>query len=69
MTMHAHGFIAPMKVLVADDDEDMLSLVSDTLRGDGHEVLEAHDGADLLERLERALEDPGVRPDVVVAES
>jgi CheY-like chemotaxis protein len=68
MTLHSHGPVAPMRVLVADDDEDMLSLVSDTLRGDGHEVVEARDGADLLERLESALQDPGARPDVVVAD-
>jgi CheY-like chemotaxis protein len=68
MTVHSPGPVAPMRVIVADDDEDMLSLVSDTLRSDGHQVLEARDGADLLERLESALDDPAARPDVVVAD-
>jgi CheY-like chemotaxis protein len=68
MALQSHDPITPIRVMVADDDEDMLSLVADTLRGDGHEVLEARDGADLLERLERALYDPAERPDVVVAD-
>jgi DNA-binding response OmpR family regulator len=58
----------PTTILVADDDEDMLALVSTTLRTDGYTVLEARDGEDLLEPLQRALEDPTVRPDVVVAD-
>jgi CheY-like chemotaxis protein len=68
MTAHSPGLVAPMRVLVADDDEDMLSFVASTLRDDGHEVLEARDGADLLERLERALDDSDARPEVVVAD-
>ncbi|HEY8042186.1 MAG TPA: response regulator [Polyangiaceae bacterium] len=57
-----------MTVLVADDDEDMRSLVADTLRSDGYAVLEARDGAELLGHLEAALGDPRVRPDVVVTD-
>jgi two-component system OmpR family response regulator len=53
---------------VADDDEDMLALVSMTLRADGYRVLEARDGQDLLLQLQRAIDDPTVRPDVVVAD-
>jgi diguanylate cyclase (GGDEF)-like protein len=37
-----------MRVLVADDDEDILALVSFLLRGDGYEVLAARDGAEAL---------------------
>lgn len=55
-------------VLVADDDDDMRALVASTLRADGFEVLEAIDGAQLLERLEDALSDPRSRPDVVVTD-
>ncbi|HEY8088182.1 MAG TPA: response regulator [Polyangiaceae bacterium] len=55
-------------VLVADDDDDMRSLVAYSLRADGHEVVEAHDGVELLERLESALDDPRARPDVVVTD-
>jgi CheY-like chemotaxis protein len=41
---------------VADDDEDMLALVSTILRTDGYAVLEARDGHDLLGQLQRARE-------------
>jgi CheY-like chemotaxis protein len=55
-------------VLVADDDDDMRALVASSLRADGYEVLEAIDGAELLDRLEEALTDPHSRPDVVVTD-
>ena len=55
-------------VLVADDDEDVRTLVASVLRADGYVVVEASDGAELLSRLEAALEDPTTRPDVVVAD-
>ena len=58
----------PMSVLVADDDEDMRALVADTLRGDGHAVLETGDGEELLVALEEAIDDPSRRPDVVVSD-
>jgi DNA-binding response OmpR family regulator len=60
--------VTPMKVLVADDDDDMRALVAETLRSDGHLVIEAKDGADLLDRLERAFADPRSVPDVVVTD-
>jgi CheY-like chemotaxis protein len=59
---------SPTTILVADDDEDMLALVSTFLRTDGYRVLEARDGSDLLEQLQHGMEDPTVRPDVVVAD-
>jgi CheY-like chemotaxis protein len=59
---------SPTTILVADDDEDMLALVSMFLRTDGYTVLEARDGHDLLEQLQQGMEDPKVRPDVVVAD-
>jgi CheY-like chemotaxis protein len=36
------------RVLVAEDDPEMRRLVVDGLRKDGHEVVEAHDGASML---------------------
>jgi len=60
--------VTPMTVLVADDDEDMRSLVAETLRSDGCAVIEARDGAELLDHLVRALDDPRARPEVVVAD-
>lgn len=59
---------AALSVLVADDDEDMRALVTETLRGDGHHVCEARDGVDLLDRLKEALDDPSRRPLVVVTD-
>src|ERR1019366_8419115 len=58
----------PLTVLVADDDEDMRSLVAETLRGDGYRVNEARDGAELLDHLRTSLEDPAACPDVVVTD-
>jgi len=47
-------------VLVADDDEDILALVTFSLRRDGYEVVQARDGAEALELVER------LKPDVVL---
>ena len=58
----------PLSVLVADDDEDMRALVAETLRQDGHHVVEARDGVDLLDRLGEALSDPTRRAAVVVTD-
>jgi DNA-binding response OmpR family regulator len=55
-------------VLVADDDDDIRALVASVLRADGYVVHEASDGAELLNRLEEAIDDPTSRPDVVVAD-
>jgi DNA-binding response OmpR family regulator len=55
-------------ILVADDDDDMRALMVNTLRSDGYAVVEAHDGAELLEILRDALEDVGVRPDIVITD-
>jgi DNA-binding response OmpR family regulator len=59
---------SPSTILVADDDEDMLALVSSFLRTDGYKVMEARDGQDLLEQLQRTIDHPAIRPDVVVAD-
>jgi len=59
---------SPMTVLVADDDEDMRTLVVETLRADGYRVIEAHDGAELLDHLRGALDATLPKPDVVVTD-
>jgi CheY-like chemotaxis protein len=41
----------PARVLVADDDPEMRRLVSDTLRKDGHEIVEEPNGGRLLVRV------------------
>jgi CheY-like chemotaxis protein len=68
MNLDSKSQAAPMSVLVADDDEDTLSLVAETLRADGYSVTEAHDGAELLEYLRDAIDDPAARPDVIVTD-
>ncbi len=42
------------RILLAEDDDDMRSLVAAALRDDGHEVVEAGDGGRLLVHLARA---------------
>jgi CheY-like chemotaxis protein len=66
--MSEHSERAPLTVLVADDDEDIRSLVAEALRADGYRVIEARDGAELLEHLRGALDESGARPDVVVTD-
>ncbi|HZR84039.1 MAG TPA: response regulator [Candidatus Binatia bacterium] len=46
---------ASTPILLAEDDPVLRRLVGDTLRGEGHEVVEAADGVELLERLEAAM--------------
>jgi CheY-like chemotaxis protein len=58
-----------MRVLVADDDDDLRALVVGSLREDGYEVSEAADGVELLTRLEEALDESAPhQPDVVLAD-
>ena len=47
-------------VLVADDDDDILALVTAVLERSGHEVIAAHDGAEALALAHRR------RPDLAV---
>ncbi len=54
------------RVLVADDDEDLRSLISTVLEEDGHEVLQAADGPETLTSLAASLEAGGQRIDVML---
>jgi len=45
-TLHAR----PLRVLLAEDDDAMRDLLADALRSDGHEVVEARDGRELVAR-------------------
>lgn len=58
----------PLRIYLADDDDDLRALVVATLRQDGHEVVEARDGHELLELLERSVTSPITRPDLVVTD-
>jgi DNA-binding response OmpR family regulator len=60
--------MASLKVLVADDDEDMRVLVATLLDANGFDVLQAADGEAALDLLNAAVDDPGTCPDVVVAD-
>jgi two-component system, response regulator, stage 0 sporulation protein F len=62
------GSEANMRVLVADDDEDMRSLVAASLRADGYDVVEAGDGVELLAKLEEALDSPQRGLDIVLTD-
>lgn len=55
-----------LKILLAEDDADMRTLVADALRRDGHEVVETVDGAEALTSLNVLRRFPGEMPDVVL---
>jgi CheY-like chemotaxis protein len=57
-----------LKVLLADDDDALRTMLADVLRSDGYEVLEARDGVETLALLDDSLTDPRTRPDVIVAD-
>src|SRR3954470_15011744 len=44
----------PARIFVAEDDPEMLRLIVEALRGDGHDVEHASDGGRLLVELARA---------------
>lgn len=39
------------RIIVVDDEESMVSLVGEALRGEGYEVIEAFDGYECLEKI------------------
>jgi CheY-like chemotaxis protein len=58
----------PGTVFLAEDDDDLRTLISHSLRNDGYEVIEAKDGAELLDLLAGASSAPMQRPDVIVTD-
>jgi CheY-like chemotaxis protein len=62
--------MARKRVLLAEDDADIRSLLAWAMRDDGFEVVEAEDGAQLLERLDEAVSDESTEPlpDVIVTD-
>jgi CheY-like chemotaxis protein len=59
----------PLRILLGEDNETMRRLVGFVLRSDGHTLLEARDGAELLERLASSLAGEGDEHlDAIVAE-
>ena len=58
-----------LRVLVAENDADLRRLLAVALRRDGHQVIEARDGAEILEALASTLIEPVASPfDVVICE-
>jgi CheY-like chemotaxis protein len=58
---------APLRILLADGDRDLRRLVSLALRSDGHEIVEAADGRELLEAIAPLVIDGDRLFDVIVA--
>jgi CheY-like chemotaxis protein len=56
-----------LRILIAEAEGDLRRLLGAALRRDGHDVIEARDGAELLEALAATLVEPDVSPfDLVV---
>ena len=65
----ANDQTAPLRILLAEDNETMRRLLAFVLRADGHELAEARDGTELLEALASSLlAGPAERFDAIVAE-
>ena len=60
----------PPRVIVAEDEPDLLQMVSVALRGMGYDIVEARTGAELLDLLGDGLidGDPRARPDAIVSD-
>ena len=58
----------PLRVLVADDDEDMRAFVAIALRADGCSTVEVHDGRQVLAMIRNRVDGEDLGPDVVVAD-
>jgi DNA-binding response OmpR family regulator len=56
----------PVRVFVAEDDEEMRTLVCATLRHRGYEVTEATNGRDMLDRIRDAVYGTIPQPDLIV---
>lgn len=61
---------APKRLLLAEDDEALRSLIAEALRKDGYQVVEVKHGLELLELLEPAMFEghPETRPDLIISD-
>jgi len=68
MPTHAAAAIArtPFRVVLAEDDAPLRALLALALRKDGHDVVEAGDGRELLEHLTAAISAEGTLRDIDV---
>jgi DNA-binding response OmpR family regulator len=62
--------LAPPRVLLAEDDEEMRRLIAEALRGDGFDVLEARDGWEMLQHVRSSVFrcDAGTPADALVTD-
>ena len=61
--------LRPSRVLLAEDDDELRHLLAKILRRDGFDVVEARDGADLLECVDTLTADPAATvPDLIVSD-
>lgn len=68
--LEAESVLNPMRILLAEDDAYMRSLVASTLRADGYDVVEAENGSDLLDGIDELLlwNRDGVALDLVISD-
>lgn len=65
----ANDQTAALRILLAEDNDTMRRLLAFVLRADGHELVEARSGAELLEALADAMTDDGqLAFDAIVSE-
>jgi DNA-binding response OmpR family regulator len=60
--------LAPARLLLAEDDLELRDLLAYVLRADGHEVVEARDGNELLEILAECMQRGGEPFSLVVSD-
>jgi CheY-like chemotaxis protein len=60
----------PPRVLLAEDDSELRALLASALRGDGYDVVEAEDGAELFGEIATGMLRPGrpLAPDIVISD-
>jgi len=58
---------APLRILLADADEEMRRLLALVLRSDGHEIVEVADGSTLLEAIAALVIDGARRFDLIMS--
>jgi two-component system, response regulator, stage 0 sporulation protein F len=56
------------RILVAEDDDEMRSVVADALRKDGYDVREATHGGQLLDFLSAQIRDPETAVDLIITD-
>jgi CheY-like chemotaxis protein len=60
--------LEPLSVLVAEDDDDLRALVVQMLEAGGCSTRSARDGGEVIALLDEALDEPSLRPDVLVTD-